>query len=130
MTIPENVTMGTEVTFGEFPTLTWKVDPLTNRISGMAGGLDAMKQAVEIALNVRRYCWQIYTPNSGHELEASGQNYDIARVNIQAQVKDALLQDDRITGVDGFQFFRTGNSMTVSFTVTTVFGNLSAEVTL
>ena len=127
---PRGITMGTNVSFSSYPTQTWMIDPVTKRISGMADGLAAMAQAVDIVLNIRRYHWQIYLPSSGNEVEAIGENFDTARVAIQAQIRDALLQDDRVTDVNTFSFTQSKNAMTVAFTVATVFGNLNAEVVL
>lgn len=125
---PGNITIARTVSTGAYPTRTWYADPDTGRISGFADGLAAMKQAVDIALHVQRFHWQIYTPNTGHELDALGRDYDIARVRLQTRVREALSADSRITGVEEFQFSHEGDGMTVSFTVRTVFGDLNAEV--
>ena len=66
-TLPAGITLGTEVTFESYPTRTWRVDQNTWRVSGFTDELIAMAQAVQIALNIRRFRWQIYTPNSGHD---------------------------------------------------------------
>lgn len=125
---PNNVSLGTEIFPGEYPTKTWRRDPNTGRLAGFTDGLDAMRQAVEIALHVRRFRWQIYTPNVGHTLGVIGEDFGIARVNLQAQIRDALAPDDRITGVTGFKFSQDGDGMNVSFVVRTVFGDLASEV--
>lgn len=125
---PGNITMAQRISTGSYPTRTWYADRDTGRLSGLTDGLEAMAQAVDIALHVRRFHWQIYTPNVGHELDALGRDYDTARVRLQARVREALSADDRITGVEGFRFSREGDGLTASFTVRTVFGDLEAEV--
>lgn len=127
-TLPESITMGTEITFESYPTRTWKVDQNTWRLVGFTDELDAMAQAVEIALNIRRFRWQIYTPNAGHEIEAAGYDFAAARVRLTAQIREALLQDDRITDVLDFSFTETEpGSVQVSFTTRTIFGDLRTE---
>lgn len=129
MTIPRGITLGTQVSAGGYPTRTWGIDTSTGRVVGFTDGAEAMAQAVEIALNVRRFRWQIYSPRVGHEIERAGDDFDTASVRLSAAAKDCLLADDRITGVTDFHFEQDGDAMTVSFTVQTVFGELSAEVT-
>ena len=127
-TLPENITMGTEITFESYPTRTWKADPNTRRLVGFTDELDAMAQAAEIALSIRRFHWQIYTPDSGHEIEAAGYDFASARVRITTQIREALLQDDRITDVLNFSFTETEpGSVRVSFTTRTIFGDLRTE---
>lgn len=128
MPTPKNISMGAEVSFGAYPTRTWRADPATGRLSGFTDGLEAMRQAVEIALNVRRFHWQIYSPNVGHELEILGMDYDTARVRLRAQIEAALSADSRIKSVEDYRFSREGDVMTAAFTVRTVFGDLQTEV--
>lgn len=64
-TLPEQSGYGTTVTPGAYPTKTWRIDLATGRLSGVCDGLGAMTQAVEAALHVRRFHWQIYTPTWG-----------------------------------------------------------------
>ena len=127
-TLPAGITLGMEVTFESYPTRTWHVDQNTWRISGFTDELKATAQAVQIALNVRRFRWQIYTPNSGHEIEVEGYGLETARVRLISQIRDALLQDDRITDVTDFTFTETEpGSMVAAFTVKTIFGDLRTE---
>lgn len=128
MPMPKHITMGAEVSFGTYPTRTWRADPAAGRLSGFTDGLEAMRQAVEITLSVRRFHWQIYTPNVGHELDILGTDYDTARVRLRAQIEEALSVDRRIQGVEEYRFSRDGDVMTAVFTVRTVFGDLQTEV--
>lgn len=128
MAAPKHVSMGAAASFGAYPTRTWRADPAAGRLSGFTDGLEAMRQSVEIALSVRRFHWQIYSPNVGHELEVLGMDYDTARVRLCAQIEEALAADRRIKSVEDYRFSRDGDVMTASFTVRTIFGDLKMEV--
>ncbi|WP_312637039.1 DUF2634 domain-containing protein [Oscillibacter sp.] len=128
--LPTGATLGMEVIFESYPTRTWHVDQNTWRVSGFTDELKAMAQAVQIALNIRRFRWQIYTPDSGHEIDAEGYGFETARVRLTNQIRDALLQDDRITDVADFTFtVPEPGSMVAAFTVKTIFGDLRTEAT-
>ena len=47
----------------------------------------------------------------------------------ERRLREALLQDDRVLGVEEFRFVRQGRSLAVSFLVRSVYGDLQAEVT-
>ena len=47
----------------------------------------------------------------------------------ERRLREALLQDDRVLGVEEFRFARQGRSLAVSFLVRSVYGDLQAEVT-
>ena len=128
--LPTGATLGMEVIFESYPTRTWHVDQNTWRVSGFTDELKAVAQAVQIALNIRRFRWQIYTPDSGHEIDAEGYGFETARVRLTNQIRDALLQDDRITDVADFTFTAPDpGSMVAAFTVKTIFGDLRTEAT-
>ena len=130
MTLPQStVDIATGVTFVQQPSLTWYIDKTTNRIQGQADGLQAVQQAVDIILNVERFRWQIYSPNSGMEWDGLiGQNPGYVASEIQRRMKDALLMDDRVRGISNFSYTLDGNSMTVSLTVNTVYGETQTTV--
>lgn len=107
------------------PSLTWYIDRKTGRIAGTCDGYDAVKQAVEIILNVERYRWQIYQPTSGMQWEGLiGQDTGYVASELQRRLQDALLADDRVTGLDNYTYSATGQTMTVSFTVRTIYGDI------
>jgi hypothetical protein len=111
-----------------YPTRTFRADRAAGRIRGMADGLEAMAQAVEIALSVERYKFQIYTANAGVELQGLvGQDAEFAASELQRRVADAFVPDPRVLGVDGFEFeFPEPGSMRASFTVRTAYGDVGA----
>lgn len=127
------VNISTGVTYVQQPSKTWYINKDTNRIQGEADGITAAQQAVDIILNVERFLWQIYSPYSGMQWDGLiGQNPGYVASEIQRRMKDALLMDDRIRGISDFSYTMDGNSMTVSLTVDTVYGETqtTAEVNL
>ena len=126
-TLPESAGFGTELVLASQPSLTWLIDKEQNQVSRMDEGLEAVRQAVEIALSVERFRWQIYSINFGAELDdLIGDDEAYIVSELPRLIEEALSTDDRIRAVDDFSFSRTdGNSMTVTFAVHTVFGDIS-----
>lgn len=131
-TLPENIIdISQGVTFMEYPSNTWYVNPKTKRISGMADGFAAVKQAVEILFSVERFLWQIYSPNFGMEWEGLvGQNPGYVALEIQRRAKDAIRTDRRMTEITDFSYQVNGDSLTVEFTVQTVYGPVPQRITV
>lgn len=101
-----------------------------NRILGTCDTLEAIRQAVFKILNTERYAYIIYSWNYGIELEdLFGQPVRYVCPEIERRVKEALLQDDRITAVDNFEFNTSKRGVvSVSFDVHTIFGDLNEEM--
>lgn len=132
-TLPESPFGLYDVEFRSQPSRTWRIDKSSDRIIGETDGLHAVRQAVEIILNVERFRWQIYQPYSGVQLDALiGQNPGYVGAELQKRINDALIVDDRVTGISGFEFSFRGTSLSASFEVTTIYGPFMAqtEVTL
>lgn len=129
-TLPEVIGFDTDIVIASQPSKTWIIDRSTMQVACMDDGLEAVRQAVEIALDVERFRWTIYSANFGSELdELVGQDEALITAEIPRLVEGALSQDDRIVQVDGYTFTRTGPaSMHVSFTVHTVYGDLIEEM--
>lgn len=129
-TLPEVIGFDTDIVIASQPSKTWIIDRSTMQVACMDEGLEAVRQAVEIALDVERFRWTIYSANFGSELdELVGQDEALITAEIPRLVEGALSQDDRIVQVDGYTFTRTGPaSMHVSFTVHTVYGDLIEEM--
>lgn len=110
------------------PSLTYALDIAHNRIRGSVDGREAMQQAIYLILSTERYDYLIYSWNYGTELkELIGQSPDYAYPEIKRRITEALLQDDRITAVDGFDFVRGRKSVHVTFTAHTIFGDITTE---
>jgi len=100
------------------PSLTYRLDLEHGRMIGMTDGIDAVKQAVFKILETERYAHVIYSGYGtdrrfGPELERC--------------VKEALLEDDRITSVEGFRTVASGDEAAIQFTVVTVYGDIGFE---
>ena len=115
------------VVFQDQPSLTWIADPVTHRIRGRGDGWEAVRQAVEIILHVERFRWQIYTPNFGTDYDGLlGTEPGYAASELQRRLEDAFLPASRILGITDFRWTFSGVSLTASFTVPTVFGDVPA----
>lgn len=121
------------VVFQDQPSLTWIADPVTNRLRGRGDNWEAVRQAVEIIVNVERFKWQIYTPNFGTDYDGLlGTEPGYAASELRRRLEDAFLPDNRILGIEEYSYTFTDVSLTVSFTARTVFGGVpgSLEVPL
>ena len=129
-TLPEVIGFDTDIVIASQPSKTWIIDRRTMQVAYMDDGLEAVRQAVEIALDVERFRWTIYSANFGSELdELVGQDEALITAEIPRLVEGALSQDDRVVQVEDYVFTRTGpDSMHVSFTVRTVYGDLIEEM--
>ena len=115
------------VVFQDQPTLTWIADPVTRRVRGRGDGWEAIRQAVEIIVNVERFKWQIYTPNFGTDYDGLlGTEPGYAASELQRRLEDAFLPDSRILGIKDFTWSFSGVSLSVRFTVLTVFGDVAS----
>lgn len=125
-TLPEVIGFDTDIVVASQPSKTWIIDRNTMQVSCMDAGLEAVRQAVEIALNVERYKWTIYSANYGSELnDLVGEDEAYIIAEIPRLVEGALSTDSRVVSVDDYVYKKTDtNSMTVSFTVHTVYGDL------
>lgn len=130
MVLPQStIDLSNGVTFVQQPSLTWYINKDTNQIQGTIDGADAVAQAVDIILNVERFRWQIYSPNSGTEWAGLiGRDPGYVASELQRRITDALSVDDRILGLSNFDYTVTGNNLSASFTVNTVYGSRQTAV--
>lgn len=106
------------------PSLTYALDIEHDRIRGRVDEIEAVKQAIYLILSIERYDYLIYSWNYGVELkDLIGQPKDFVLPEIKRRITEALLQDDRITAVDGFEFETGRRSVHVTFTAHTIFGD-------
>ena len=111
------------------PSLTYALDIERGRIMGRVDGIEAIRQAIYLILSTERYAYLIYSWNYGVELqELIGQPKEYALPEIKRCITEALLQDDRITSVDDFEFTIAKKTVHVTFTVYTVIGDIELEV--
>lgn len=98
-------------------------------INGTCEDLEEVKQSIYKILNTERYQYLIYSWDYGVELiDLIGKSVSYACSEIQRRITEALLQDDRIESVDGFDFDVSNKKEVVcTFTVHTIFGDVESE---
>lgn len=130
-TLPDIIGFDTDIQLTSRPSRTWIIDRQTMQVAYMDEGLESVRQAVEIALNVERFRWQIYNANFGNELnDLIGDDADYIKSEFQRMVDDALSVDDRVIDTSDYTFSVDGDSITITFTVNTVFGQLAEGMAL
>lgn len=129
-TLPQaDIDLSQGVVFQDQPSLTWIADPVTHRLRGRGDGYEAVRQAVEIIVNVERFRWQIYTPNFGIDLDGLlGNDPGFVASELQRRLADAFLPDSRILGISDFSYIFRDAALTAAVTVDTVFGKVRTTV--
>ena len=114
----------------EYPTETFLINKEAGTIERMGDGLEAMRQAVEIILNIERYQYQIYSSNFGRELKRLiGKPPEYVSSMLKRRIQEALSIDSRILSVDNFKIEENSlGAITCTFDVKTVFGIIVEEV--
>lgn len=124
---PENELVN-DFEFEERPTNTFKLNDSYNQLYGFTDGLEAMKQAIYLILNIERYEYLIFSWNYGIELaDLFGQPISYVMAELERRISEALLQDSRITIVENFEFDYKKNKVFCKFTVVTIFGETEIE---
>ncbi len=114
-----------------YPNLTYKMNINDETIRNRVDDLEAIKQASYKILNTERYRYVIYSWGYGVELEdLFGKPLPYVYSELPRRIKEALLYDDRITDVTGFQLSHQKGDVTAVFTVVTVAGDFETERTV
>lgn len=110
---------------------TYRLDLDAGRIMGMIDGIDAMEQAIRKAIATPRFDCLIYDDQYGSETAcadmASGATEEYRRSAIEGFIRDALSQDTRILEVGEFEIEFVDDEAYVSFSVSTVFGEIELD---
>lgn len=110
------------------PSKNYRIRLESNRVIGFVDELEAIKQAVMVILNIERYDYPIYSWDFGVELkDLIGQDVDYVMSEVKRRITEALLQDDRIDEVDGFEFEVNKSKLHVTFTVYANIGSFQQE---
>lgn len=100
-----------------------------DRISGYTDDIDAVMQAIYLILNTERYKFVIYSWDYGVELvDLFGKPIPYVMSELPRRIKDALIQDNRITDVTDFEFEHSKHKLHTTFAVVTDLGNISVEM--
>jgi hypothetical protein len=123
-----NTLLNVNIEVEDEATRTYHLDIDRNISYGMTDDQAAMKQAVYLILQTERYKYLIFSRNYGVELEALfGRPVSWCISESRCRIREALLQDTRITDVTDFDFTVGKNQLLVTFTVKTIYGNLQAQ---
>lgn len=110
------------------PSITYGLNIAKGNVSGKIDELQAVKQSIYKILNTERYQYLIYSWNHGVEFgDLIGESPSYAIPEIKRRITEALMQDDRIIGVDAFSFETERNRVHVTFEVSTIYGNVKTE---
>ena len=121
-----------DITVKEQPTKTYKMELYKgNYILGFVDSQKAMEQAIYKIIRTERYKYIIYSWNYGIELEdLFGMPVEYCVVELERRISEALLQDNRITAVHGFEFDTESERGTVlikKFIAETIFGKIQID---
>lgn len=110
------------------PSQTYRMNIDEETVAGtLTDDLEAVKQAVYKILNTERYKHIIYSPDYGVELaDLFGKPMPFVIPEIPRRIEEALMMDDRINKVDGFdlQYDKQGNVICY-FVVHSIFGDIT-----
>lgn len=132
--VPEQNGDMLELDIATQPTLTYKLDFETKRISTKIDDFEAVMQAITKILYTERYSYVIYSGDYGVELERLiGQDYDYIVSDIERIITEALTVDDRVLSISDLEIVKLNkDSAQVTFTVNTIYGSgaVATEVLL
>lgn len=114
-----------------YPTKTYYMNLEKYRIQGTIDGIDSMIQVIYKALYTERSYFPAYSDNYGIELmDLYGMPMTYVLPELERRIREALEWDTRIDSVDDFEFEVNGSSVTATFTVHTIFGDIESERTV
>lgn len=103
-----------------------------DKTAGFVDNIEAVKQAIYHILMTERYAYEIFDNNYGVQLQQYiGQPFSFLQATIENTLRDALIQDDRITNVIVTDITKSDISAAlVEFTAITNVGTIETEVTI
>ena len=109
------------------PSLTYKMNE--NSVRGLVDEKDAMRQAIFRILQTERYQYVIYPWYYGIEtMDLYGEPVTWVCPELERRISEALVVDDRITGVTNFEFdLESKGVVHACFTVKTIYGDIKAD---
>lgn len=112
------------------PSKTFKLHTEKNRCYGTTDEVDALIQAIFLMLSIERYDHIIYSWNTGFESkDLIGMPLSYVMSEVKRRIPDCLLQDDRITAVDSFEFEQIGKGkLHVKYIAHSIYGEIPLEM--
>ena len=128
--IPNIEILNTDFEIEKEPSKNYKMEIEEKNIIGTCDNLESLKQVIYKILNTERYQYVIYSWNYGIELvDLIGEPATYVCAELPRRITEALIQDDRINGVDNFEFDLSKKGIVeVTFIVNTIFGNIEEEM--
>lgn len=125
----EKINIGQDIQVVQGPTKTYQVNFEEGKIVGYTDEFDAIRQYIFKTLSTERYQYEIYDWNYGFEIsDLYGKPRPFVYSELKRRITEALMQDDRIEGVDSFEFNAPNRDVVfVKFIVHTQFGNINTE---
>ncbi|MEC0370055.1 DUF2634 domain-containing protein [Paenibacillus chibensis] len=117
----------------EQPLKTYALNIDVGELGGHVDGQDAVKQFIYKAIKTARFRFAIYDDDYGSELDdLIGQDVttDLLETEVPRVIEEALIYDDRIDSVYGFELTREGDRLYVSFYVDVADETIPMEVTI
>jgi len=103
------------------PSKTYKIT--NSRIQGFIDDKEALQQAIYKMLNTEKYEYPIYSFSYGIELESLiGKDRLYVQMELERRIKECLMEDDRITTVENFEFNVSEDSILCTFEVVSIYG--------
>lgn len=104
------------------PSKTYRLDFENGQCSGMVDGVEAIKQSIFKMLSTDRFKYLIYSDNYGFE-NLIGKERLFVQAELPRRIKEAVLQDERVTDVDVTVQF-SGDSAVAKIVCYTVYGKI------
>lgn len=114
------------------PSRTYRVDWEKGRIAGTIDKEDAIRQAIYKIIRTPRFHCLAYDDQYGSEIEALIGTQALTREYVEsemlAMVKDALLEDGRISAIEDVDYSLQGDELDLSFTAVTSYGDTNVNI--
>lgn len=97
-----------------------------SKIQGFVDGMEALQQTIFHRLNTEQFEYPIYTLDYGFRTDdLIGKDRGYVEAELQRRIRECLLTDDRITGVDNFTFSVDDDEMLCMFDVENIYKTIS-----
>lgn len=97
-----------------------------DKIQGFTDGLAALRQTISHILNTEQFEYPVYTLDYGFRTDdLIGKDREYVEAELQRRIRECLLTDDRVTGVDNFAFSVNGDEMLCTFDVENIYKAMS-----
>lgn len=110
----------------------YEIDFSTGELTGkIINGLEAVKQWVQMAFSVDRYYYPQYSWEYGaelHTLIGKGYKKDYVESEVKRMVEETVMMNEAITGVSNLKIEYTGDTISASFCIETIYGGIEINV--